>query len=211
MPEHLIRVTQTQLLADSSDIVLEAATPDEAAEIVLDAVAGDPDDETGTRSYGLPDGRKIEIDPEDAVIGGETYAEVIVAGQVVQTVGRTAMPIRRFLDLSTGHLQQADRLFLEFSANPGSLGGLAAMAGTYGWFVYAHDDRCCDGISDVLWTIFERARALGCEYVLFDADAPTLEGLPVFEENSDTGSHTLIAESDNGRQQEQNPAYSPNR
>ncbi len=182
MPEHLIRVTQTQLLADSRDVVLQAETPDEAAQIVLDAVAGEPDDDTGTRSYGLPDGRRIELDPEDAVIGGETYAEVIVGGQVVQTVGRATPPIRRFLDLSTAHLQQADRLFLEFSANPGSLGGLAAMAGTYGWFVYAHDERCCEGISDVLWAIFERARALGCDYVLFDADGPVLEGLPVFED-----------------------------
>ncbi len=185
MPEHLIRVTQTQLLADSRDIVLQAETPDEAAQIVLDAVAGEPDDETGTRRYGLPDGRKIELDPEDAIVGGETYAEVIVGGQVVHMVGRTALPVRSFLDLSTAHLQQADRLFLESSANPGSLGGLTAMAGTYGWFVYAHDDRSCEGISDVLWAIFERARALGCEYVLFDADAPILQDLPVFEEEAE--------------------------
>lgn len=182
MPEHLIRVTQTQLLADSSDVVLQADTPEDAAQIVLDAVAGEPDDNSGTRSYGLPDGCKIELDPEDAVIGGETYAEVIVGGQVVQTIGRASLPIRRFLDLSTAHLQPADRLFLEFSANPGSLGGLAAMAGTFGWFVYAHDERCCGGISDVLWAIFERARTLGCDYVLFDADGPVLEDLPVFED-----------------------------
>ena len=184
MPEHLIRVTQTQLVADSSNVLLQAETPDEAARIVLYAVAGEPDD-TGTRSYGLPDGRRIELDPEEAVIGGETYAEVIVTGQVVQTVGRATPPIRHFLDLSTAHLQQADRLFLEFSANPGSLGGLAAMAGTYGWFVYAHDERCCEGISDALWAIFERARALGCDYVLFDADGPVLEDLPVFEEEAE--------------------------
>ena len=98
--------------------------------------------------------------------------------------GCPAMPIRRFLDLSTAHLQPADRLFLEFSANPGSLGGLAAMAGTYGWFVYAYDERCCEGISDALWAIFERARALGCEYVLFDADGPVLADLPVFEDQA---------------------------
>ena len=102
--------------------------------------------------------------------------------------GCTAMPIRRFLDLSTAHLQPADRLFLEFSATPGSLGGLAAMAGTYGWFVYAHDERCCDSISDVLWAIFEQARALGCDYVLFDADGPVLEGLPVFEDAAEDAS-----------------------
>ena len=48
MPEHLIRVTQTQLLADSSDIVLHAPAPEAAAQVVLDTVAGDPDDETDT-------------------------------------------------------------------------------------------------------------------------------------------------------------------
>ena len=94
--------------------------------------------------------------------------------------------VRRFLDLSTAHLAKPDQLYLESSANPGALGGIAAMAGTYGWFVYAHDERCCDGISDVLWAIFERARAMGCAYVLFDADAPVMEGLAVFEEEAET-------------------------
>ena len=61
------------------------------------------------------------------------------------------------------------------------------MARTYGWFVYAHDERCCEGISDVLWTIFERARALECAYVLFDADAPILDDLPVFQEELEAG------------------------
>ena len=93
--------------------------------------------------------------------------------------------IRRFLDLSTGHLQASDRLFLEFSAVPGKRDGIAAMAGTYGWFVYVQDDWCCEGISDVLWSIFQRARALGCDYVLFDANAPILDGLPIFEEEAE--------------------------
>ena len=93
--------------------------------------------------------------------------------------------IRRFLDLSTGHLQASDRLFLELSADPGKRDGIAAMAGTYGWFVYAQEDRCCEGISDVLWSIFQRARTLGCDYVLFDADGPELEGLPTFEEEAE--------------------------
>ena len=102
-----------------------------------------------------------------------------------EITARTDSRVRLFLDASTRHLEKADRLFLEFSADPGKRDGLAAMAGTYGWFVYAHDDRCCEGISDVLWAIFERARALGCDYVLFDADGPVLEGMPVFEQNED--------------------------
>ena len=82
-------------------------------------------------------------------------------------------------------MQASDRLFLEFSTDAGKRFGVAAMAGTYGWFVYAYDDQCCDGVSDVLWAIFQRTRALRCDYVLFDADAPMLEGLPVFEEEAE--------------------------
>ena len=37
----------------------------------------------------------------------------------------------------------------------------------------------------MLCAIYERARALGCDYVLFDADAPMLEGLLVFEEEAE--------------------------
>ncbi len=98
---------------------------------------------------------------------------------------RTDSRVRLFLDANTRHLEKPDRRFLEFSADPGKRDGIAAMAGTYGWFVYAHDDRCCEGISDVLWTIFEHARAVGCDYVLFDADGPVLEGLPVFEQDGE--------------------------
>ena len=87
MPEYLIRVTQTQVLLDSADIALQAETPDGAAQIVLDATNGDPDDENGTRAHRLPDERRFELDPE-RVVGGETYAEVIVDGNVIKTVGR---------------------------------------------------------------------------------------------------------------------------
>ena len=93
-----------------------------------------------------------------------------------------ATTVRRFLDLSTAHLQPADRSFLDHSADPDARDGVVVMRGAYGWFVYAHDDRCCDGISDVLWAIFRTARAHGCDYVLFDADADTMGSLPVFED-----------------------------
>ncbi len=75
------------------------------------------------------------------------------------------------------------RLFLEFSADPGSLMGVVARAGAQGWFVYAQNERCCERILDVLWTILMRARVLGCAYVLFDAATPIVEDLSVFDEN----------------------------
>ena len=93
--------------------------------------------------------------------------------------------IRCVLDLSTEHLRALGRLFLELSAHPGKDCGVAAMVGTYGWFVYAYDDRCCDGISNLLLAIPQRAQALRCDYVLFDADGPELEGLPIFEEEEE--------------------------
>lgn len=58
-----------------------------AAQIVLDAVAGDPD-KSGTRRYRLPDGRSIALDPENAS-GGEIYAEAIEDGRVVRTIGQS--------------------------------------------------------------------------------------------------------------------------
>lgn len=33
-----------------------------------------------------------------------------------------------------------------------------------------------------LWSCMAMARAMGCEYILFDADAPEFDGLPTFEE-----------------------------
>jgi hypothetical protein len=94
-------------------------------------------------------------------------------------------PIRQFMDIGTGHLEPGDRAFLDRSSEPSNFGGVAAMKGPYGWFVYAHDDRLIAGISDALWAIMTNARRLGCEYVLFDADAPTHPDLPSFD--YDTG------------------------
>lgn len=88
--------------------------------------------------------------------------------------------IRRFLFLSTAHLQKTDRKFLDLSAMPGSNFGVLTMRYPQGWFVFAQEDRSED-ISDALWAVIERAHQLGCEYLMFDADALVLPGLPVFE------------------------------
>lgn len=99
---------------------------------------------------------------------------------------RTGCPaIRRFMDIGTGHLQPADRAFLDRSSELDNFEGVAAMKGPYGWFVYVNEERVVAGISDTLWAIMAKARRLGCEYVLFDADAPTHSGLPAFD--YDTG------------------------
>ena len=83
MPDFIVRVFQVQLLCGSADVPMTAVTPEQAAEIVLTAVEGDPDDETGNRRYRLPDGRFVPLDPEDCVVGGRIYCQVLDAKQRV--------------------------------------------------------------------------------------------------------------------------------
>ena len=77
MPDFTVRVFQVQLLCGSADVPMTDVTPERAAEIVLAAVEGDPDDDTGERRYRLPDGRFIPLDPEDCVVGGRIYCQVL--------------------------------------------------------------------------------------------------------------------------------------
>ena len=79
MPDFTVRVFQVQLLCGSADVPMADVTPEQAAEIVLAAVEGDPDDETGDRRYRLPDGRFVPLDPEDCVAGGRIYCQVLDA------------------------------------------------------------------------------------------------------------------------------------
>ncbi|WP_145144440.1 hypothetical protein [Roseomonas gilardii] len=77
MSDYIVRIFQVQLLSGSADVPMTDVTADQAAEIVLTAVEGDPDDETGERRYHLPDGRFIPLDPEDCVVGGRIYCQVL--------------------------------------------------------------------------------------------------------------------------------------
>ena len=77
MPNFTVRVFQVQLLCGSADVSMTDVTPEQAAAIVLAAVEGDPDDDTGDRRYRLPDGRFIPLDPEDCVVGGRIYCQVL--------------------------------------------------------------------------------------------------------------------------------------
>lgn len=77
MPDYTVRVFQVQLLSGSADVFMKDVTADQTAEIVLTAVEGDPDDESGERRYRLPDGRFVPLDPEDCVVGGRIYCQVL--------------------------------------------------------------------------------------------------------------------------------------
>ena len=51
-----------------------------------------------------------------------------------------------------------------------------------GWFVYVAEERSNTDISNELWEIFQQARTQGCDYVMFDADAPIDLELLVFDQ-----------------------------
>src|SRR5439155_13781602 len=92
---------------------------------------------------------------------------------------RPALPdIRTFLDLSTAHLpeQMCDRL--------GAIPGVVAHQTVYGWLMRVPDhpadpdEHDSAPIPEVVLTIQRYARAAGCAYVLFDADADRIDALP---------------------------------
>lgn len=91
--------------------------------------------------------------------------------------------VRKFLDLSTGHLPVSDRVLMVSSAIEAL--SFSAFAGPYGWFVHVPEDGasiCWTG-SGALNAVFARARELDCDYVLLDADGPQDEALPWFDED----------------------------
>lgn len=93
--------------------------------------------------------------------------------------------IRHFLDCSSGHLSPATWTWLDAQCADNALrdpvhnhAELLGGATRYGWFVYA-SEHPVHPIPDDLIAVFWRARALGCEYVNLDCDAPPLDELPV--------------------------------
>lgn len=95
------------------------------------------------------------------------------------------MGIRQFLDLSTAHVSQETRLFLDEQNHDGFDTVWSAKTAS-GWIAYAaesaeHPRLLTHGVPADLVAAFARARALGCDYILFDADADTDEVLMTFE------------------------------
>lgn len=85
--------------------------------------------------------------------------------------------VRRFLDLSTAHLKPTTLVEWEL-APPGHV-----HPTQYGFFVWAgdrEDEEPSDGLPAEVVACRDFARSLCCDYILFDADAETVEGLEVF-------------------------------
>lgn len=96
--------------------------------------------------------------------------------------------LRTFLDLSTAHLTKTTREFLDNCAttmanrgsqNPMIDAPIVALA-DFGWWVFATPDGHPRWPVDLKACIL-LARGLGADYLLFDADAEVVDGLPVYE------------------------------
>ncbi|GBR09697.1 DUF5983 family protein [Acetobacter oeni] len=95
--------------------------------------------------------------------------------------------IRRFMDLSTGHLPKSDRELLEAYAQSGGATGLSCLSGPHGWFVWVGERRCSpDWPGSVsLRRILEDAANNGCDYVMFDSDGMVEEAYQFFDDEDE--------------------------
>ena len=75
-------------------------------------------------------------------------------------------PTRQFLDLSTGAISSSTRAWLDVAALHMN-GAITA----HGWFVHVGDSDA--DYPDDFQACLRAARARGCDYILFDADAAT--------------------------------------
>jgi hypothetical protein len=92
--------------------------------------------------------------------------------------------IRKFLDISTGHLTEDDKEWLDRTHMIGAQAvGSHCDKTAFGWFMSAYSERP-DGMTDNLWSICQKAHAFRCDYIFFDADAEELECHPVFDEET---------------------------
>jgi hypothetical protein len=93
-----------------------------------------------------------------------------------------APSVRKFLDLSTSHLP-SNEFGEEMNGHP----WIVSHRMEFGWFVYCGDSEAQrnaiemdEPIPNELVYLLGYARGLGCDYILFDADGPVVEGLPIW-------------------------------
>lgn len=88
------------------------------------------------------------------------------------------LEIRKFLTLSTAHVTDDTRRILDESKLTDW--PVFGFQGVFGWVIFCHEEKD-ETIPEDLWRVLEYARAKGCEYVMFDADADMIDDLPTYE------------------------------
>jgi hypothetical protein len=103
-------------------------------------------------------------------------------------------PLRVFLDLSTAHLRQETRDWLNHqTASPEPFAKLYVGPTPHGWFIYADPGIGTSEAEIIDWAeeyeipedltrCMVKAIELGAEYILFDSEAKASDLLPVYEE-----------------------------
>lgn len=92
--------------------------------------------------------------------------------------------VRTFLDLSTAHLPKELGSFSEPENVTTWQTHTIYNHSEYGFFIHVPDDDTYldpGDVPDELRVIFDYARSLGCDYVLFDRDAAIDTALPTWE------------------------------
>ena len=95
--------------------------------------------------------------------------------------------VRKFLDLSTGHLSQGALNALEASSEDQGGGSLSCSKTPHGFWVWISEDEveaAASGVPHDILAIFHVARINGCDYVQFDADASECDDLPILHPDS---------------------------
>lgn len=122
-----------------------------------------------------------------------------VVKTIAASLEKTSTNVRKYLDVSTSHITDADRIFLE-----GKLGdhielpacgyGFRAISHEYGWFVSVPKLEDLElssenfraavvkvGLSEAFADLIIHAETLGCLWINLDQAADTEDGLPTFE------------------------------
>jgi hypothetical protein len=130
-----------------------------------------------------------QVRDAEAVPGGAVALAMQVLEQQgyepIDTVKERPAYVRRFLDLSTGHLTQQTREQLESNTLQCTV---TYQADPYGWWVYVtQDDDILAGFPQELADVIRYARKHGCEWIKLDCEALELEGLPWYGEEEKGG------------------------
>lgn len=127
-----------------------------------------------------------------AAIGVIDWSDVPCTFWRLKPKQESARPvIRKFLDLSTGHLTLETREAIDKGHGPSTI---YPHPGNFGWFMHVPNLDRQDPEKVVradLAVIFERARQLGCDYVNLDCDAEPCPGLPWYDDDEESAGELL--------------------
>ena len=131
--------------------------------------------------------KEIEANPDGVsalALGVLQSSGLVVTG--LELADSTLPVMRRFLDLSTGHISEATCNFLNLQYQIGSpvcIVDQHGPDGEHGYWVWVtgEDSPAFEKLPPDLRAVMSYARVRQCDWICFDRDAPQLPGLPFFD------------------------------